>query len=146
MGMRAKDMMETTVLTVDEDVDALSCARLMAERRKGYALLLRGGATISGIVTEWDFLEKLVATGRDPTGVHVREIASSAVHSCAPDAPADEVVDRMSKEGIRRVIVMSGGRAVGIITAKNVLAIFRPYIDQLSSEIAGYRSDPTPLG
>jgi len=146
MPMRAKDMMETAVLTVDEDLDALSCARTMAERRKGYALLLHGGSSISGIITEWDFLEKLVAHGRDPAAVHVREIASPTVHSCAPDAPADEVVDRMSKEGIRRVIVMSGGRPVGIITAKNVLAMFRPYIDQLSSEIAGYHSDPTPLG
>jgi len=144
--MRAKDMMETTVLTVDENLDALSCARTMAERRKGYALLVRGGSTISGIVTEWDFLEKLVALGKDPTHVSVRDLASGQVHSCAPETPVDEVVDRMSREGIRRVIVMSGGRAVGIITAKTVLAKFRPYVDQISSEIAGYRADPTPLG
>jgi len=146
MGMRAKDMMETTVLTIDEETDALGCARTMAEHRKGYALLMRGGTTITGIVTEWDFLEKLVALGRDPARVRVREIASSTVQSCAPEAPVDEVVDRMAREGIRRVIVLAQGRAVGIITAKNVLAKFRPYVDQLSSEIAGYRTDPTPLG
>jgi len=146
MGMRAKDMMETTVLTVDEDVDALSCARTMAERRKGYALLTRGGMAITGIVTEWDLLEKLVAAGKDPRSTRIREIASPTVHSCTPEAPVDEVVDRMAREGIRRVIVMSGGRPVGIITARNVLATFRPYIDQLTSEIAGYRTDPTPLG
>lgn len=144
--MRAKDMMETTVLTVDENMDALSCARTMAERRRGYALLLRSGTTIAGIVTEWDFLEKLVASGREPARVPVREIASPEVHSCTPETPVDEVVDRMSKQGIRRVIVLSGGKAVGIITAKTVLAKFRPYVDQLSTEIAGYRTDPTPLG
>jgi CBS domain-containing protein len=46
MVLLAKDIMEKTVLTVDEAVDALTCARTMAQQRKGYAVLVRGAGTI----------------------------------------------------------------------------------------------------
>jgi CBS domain-containing protein len=145
MAMRAKDVMETPVLTVEAGTDALTCARTMAGRHKGYAVVLRAGH-VAGIVTEWDFVEKIVAAAADPSHVAVETIATPTVHSCAPDTPTDEVVGRMAKEGIRRMIVRSGDQVLGIITARTVLANFRQYVDQLSSEIAGYHSDPNPLG
>lgn len=145
MGMRAKDMMDPAVLTVDEDLDIRACARTMVAHRKGYSVLLRGGVTLAGIVTEWDIVEKVIAAGRDPAEVRAREIATPTIHSCAPETPADEVIAQMAKEGVRRMIVLSDGRAVGVITARTVLANFRSYVDQLSAQIAGYRSDPTAV-
>jgi CBS domain-containing protein len=147
MVLRAKDIMDTSVLTVDEEMVALTCAQTMVERRKGYAVVTRGDPTkVAGIVTEWDFLEKIVAPGIDPTQRRVKELASPTVHACSPDTPTDEVVTRMANLGIRRMVVRTDDRVVGVITAKNVLAIFRQYIDKLTSEIAGYQSTQTPLG
>jgi CBS domain-containing protein len=147
MVLRAKDIMDTSFLTVDEDVVALECAQRMVERRKGYAVVTRGGTTkASGIVTEWDFLEKVVAPGIDPTQRRVRDLASTTVHSCSPDTPTDEVVTAMSNLGVRRMVVRTDDRVVGVITAKNVIAIFREYVDKLTSEIAGFQSTQTPLG
>jgi len=144
--LHAKDIMETTVLTVDEGMDALACARTMAQQHKGYAVLTRGPGTIAGIVTEWDFLAKVVAPGLDPAKVRVRDIATSEVDSCAPETPTDEVVATMSERGIRRMVVRSGDRVLGIITARNVLKMFRQYVDKVSSEIAGYQATSTTLG
>jgi CBS domain-containing protein len=147
MVLRAKDIMDTSLLTVDQGMDALTCAQTMVERRKGYAVVTSGGPSkIAGIVTEWDFLERIVAPGVDPSEVLVKEIASENVHSCSPETPTDEVVTTMANLGVRRIIVRSGDQVVGVITAKNVLAIFRQYIDKLTSEIAGYQSSQTPLG
>jgi CBS domain-containing protein len=146
MVLLAKDIMEKAVLTVDEGVDALSCARTMVDQHKGYAVLTRGPGTLAGIVTEWDFLSKIVAPGRDPSQVRVREIATAQIDSCAPDTPTDEVVATMSERGIRRMVVRSGDRVLGIITARTVLRMFREYVDKVSSEIAGYQSPPNALG
>jgi len=147
MVLRAKDIMDTSVLTVDEEMVALECAQTMVERRKGYAVVTRGSpGKVAGIVTEWDFLEKIVAPGVDPTGKRVKDLASPTVHACFPETPTDEVVTMMSNLGIRRVVVRTGDRVMGVITAKNVIAIFRQYIDKLTSEIAGYQSTQTPLG
>jgi len=147
MVLRAKDIMDTSFLTVDEGMDALACAQTMVERHKGYAVVTRGGSTkAAGIVTEWDFLQRIVAARVDPARTLVKDITSPTVHSCAPDTPTDEVVATMANLGVRRMVVRTDDQVLGVITAKNVLAIFRQYIDRLTSEIAGFQSSQTPLG
>lgn len=146
MVLVAKDIMEKTVMTVDEGVDALTCARAMAKEHKGYAILVRSPGTLAGIVTEWDYLSKVVAPGLDAAKIPVRDIATAVVDSCLPDTPTDEVVSRMAEKGIRRMVVRTGDQVLGIITARNVLRMFREYVDKVSSEIAGYQSNPSTLG
>jgi signal-transduction protein with cAMP-binding, CBS, and nucleotidyltransferase domain len=147
MVLLAKNIMDASILTVDEETDALTCARAMVAQRKGYAIVTRGGPkTVAGIVTEWDFLEKVVAAGEDPSRVLVKQLASPNPQSCSPETPTDEVVTTMAKLGIRRIVVRSGDQVVGIITTRNILASFRQYIDKLSSEIAGYQSPSNALG
>jgi CBS domain-containing protein len=147
MVLLAKDIMDASILTVDGETDALSCARAMVAQRKGYAIVTQGGPkSIGGIVTEWDFLEKVVAAGEDPARVRVKDLASTNPQSCFPDTPTDEVVTTMAKLGIRRMVVRSGDQVVGIITTKNILASFRQYIDKLTSEIAGYQAPSNALG
>lgn len=147
MVQLAKEIMDKDVLTVDEEEDALSCARRMVGARKGYAIATRGGPDrISGIVTEWDYLEKVVAAGLDPKGVRVREIASPHVHSCAPETPTDEVATQMATLGVRRMVVRHGDRVLGVISSRHVIGIFRQYIDRLSAEIAGSRSTDSTIG
>jgi len=147
MVLLAKDIMDSSILAVDEATDALSCAKAMVAARKGYAVVTHGGPKkVAAIVTEWDFLDKIVARGADPSRVPVREIASPNPQSCSPETPTDEVVTTMANLGIRRIVVRSGDQVVGIITTKHILASFRLYIDKLSSEIAGYQTSTTPLG
>ena len=145
MVLLAKDIMDASILTVDEETDALTCARAMVAQHKGYAIVTRGPTKImAGILTEWDYLQKVVAAGEEPSQVRVKQLATADPKSCAPDTPTDEVVMTMAQQGIRRMVVRSGDQVVGVITAKNVLTNFRQYIDKLSSEIAGYQSSSTP--
>lgn len=147
MVVAAREIMDTNLLTVDEETDARSVAQKMVAARKGYAVVTRGGpTTIAGIVTEWDYLEHVVAPGVDASRIRIREIASTEVHSCAPDTPTDEVASRMSTLGIRRMVVRSGNQVVGVITSRHLIGIFRQYIDRLTSQMAGYQSPSTPLG
>jgi CBS domain-containing protein len=146
MVLLARDIMESKVLTVDGTINALACARTLAEQRKGYAVVLTPTGGVAGIVTEWDFLEKVVAAGRDPAQTSILEIATPILRSCAPDTPAEDVVEMMASNGVRRMVVRSGEQVVGIITSRDILAMFRGYVDKLSRQIAGYHSDPAPLG
>ena len=143
----AKNIMDSSILTVEDETDALTAARAMVAAHKGYAIVTHGGPkVVSGIVTEWDFLEKIVAQGAEPSRVQLKEICSPNPQSCSPETPTDEVVNTMAKLGIRRMVVRSGNEVVGIITTKHILASFRQYIDKLTSEIAGYQSTTTALG
>jgi CBS domain-containing protein len=147
MVLLAKDIMDTDLLTVDEETDALACARRMVAARKGYAIATRGGAaTVTGIVTEWDFIEKIVAPGTDPQTVRVKQIASSNVQGCGPETPTDEVASRMAALGVRRMVVRSGDQVVGVIASRHLIAAFREYIDRLTAQIAGSQSPGSPIG
>ena len=139
--------MDPNPLTVDEGTDALDAARRMVAARKGYAVVTRGGpTTIAGIVTEWDFLEKVVAAGRDPASVRLGESASPHVEGVEPDTPTDVVATTMAERGIRRLVVRSGDTVAGVITSRHLVRTFRQYVDKISSEIAGYNASTSPLG
>ncbi len=147
MVLQAKEIMDRDVLMVDEETDALAVARRMVAVRRGYAVLTRGaGGALAGIVTEWDFLEKVVAAGVAPATVPARSIGSPNVQTCTPETPTDVVASRMAEAGIRRIVVRSGEQVVGIITARQVIGIFRQYIDRLTSQIAGYNLSANPPG
>jgi len=147
MVLQAKEIMDRNLLTLDEETDALSAARRMVEARKGYAVLTRGpSATLAGIVTEWDFLEKIVASGVPPASVPVKAIGSSTVQSCLPETPTDEVASLMASQGIRRIVVRQGDQVVGVITSRQVIGVFRQYVDKLTAQIAGYNLGGNPPG
>ena len=134
--------MHADVLSLEPSTTALDCARRMAESRKGYAVLVQAGQ-LQGIVTEWDFLAKVVAKGIDPGATPVSAIASSPVATCDAETPTHEVIERMAREEIRRMVVTQQGRVVGMITSKEVIRAFRPYIDRISADISGYQPSLT---
>lgn len=135
MVVKAREIMHSDVMTVDPATTALACARQMVAAHKGYAVLLKEGR-MQGIVTEWDFLAKVVANGVDPATIPVASLASSPVSSCDVDLPTDQVVARMAQEGIRRMVVTQGGRVVGMITSRDVIKAFKPYVDKISADIS----------
>ena len=147
MVLRAKDIMDTDLLLVDEETDAFECARRMVAARKGYALATRGTPpTVWGIATEWDYIEKIVAPGLDPKNVRLRAIASPSLQACAPETPTDEVASRMAALGVRRMIVRSGDQVIGVIASRHLIAAFRQYIDRLTAQIAAGQADGSPIG
>lgn len=134
--------MHTDVLTVESSISALDCAHHMIEAHKEYAVLLKGGQ-MQGIVTEWDFLAKVVDRGVDPASTPVGSLASTPVASCDSETPTHEVIERMAREGIRRIVVTRAGRVVGMITSKDVINAFKPYVDQISADISRYQPSLT---
>ncbi|HKS59558.1 MAG TPA: CBS domain-containing protein [Thermoplasmata archaeon] len=141
MVLRAKDLMNTQFLTVDERRPILEVAREMAESHQGYALVARAGKAF-GIVTEWDFLARVLAAALDPT-TPVGAIASSPLVACDAETPTDELLRRMAELGVRRMLLTRSGEVVGVVAAKEVIASFQRYIDQLSADIARFQAPPS---
>lgn len=141
MVLRAHEVMHKDVLLVDGELSALEVARRMVEARKGYAIVNEDGKAL-GIVTEWDFLEKVLAKELDPRSVKIKEIASKPLISCEKDTPTEEVVEMMVEKGVRRLIVLDKGSVVGVITSKDILKIFKQYVDRISSIVARFSLTP----
>jgi CBS domain-containing protein len=111
----------------------------MKAKGNGFVIIASGGSP-EGIVTEWDFLAKIMAEGKDPAGVKLGDIMTSNLVSVDGNEGIDQVAQIMTQKGIRRVLVISDHKVLGVITAKTMLSRLKEYIDKVSSQIARLQS------
>ena len=136
----AKDIVESEFISLPRDTTCLEAARAMKAKKHGYVIVASSAGTPEGIVTEWDFLAKVVAEGRDPARVRLEEIMTSELVSVDSKTGLDQVAQLMTRKGIRRVLVLEDHRVLGIITAATMLSRMKEYVDKISSQIARLHS------
>ncbi len=136
MVLVAKDIVEKDFLSLQADISALDAARQMKAKRHGFAIIASSSGSPEGIVTEWDYLSKVVAEGKDPSRVRLAEIMTSSLVSVDAGEELDQVAQLMAQKGIRRVLVLKDHTVLGVITASIMLSRLKEYIDRISSQIA----------
>jgi CBS domain-containing protein len=142
MSFHAKDLAERDFIHLTREATVLDAAREMKERRHGYVVVLSPDGAPQGIATEWDFVEKVLAEGRDPSTTKLADIMSTNLVTVKAGDSFEDVTHLMVQRGIRRVLVLDGGKVLGIVTAKMVLSKLKEYVDKVSSQIARMQSPP----
>src|SRR5437660_1936700 len=140
MVLVAKDVVEKEFVTVPRDTNALDAARQMKATRHGFAIIASPSGSPEGIVTEWDYLSKIVAEGRDPSHVKLGDIMTGDLVSVDANVGLDQVAELMAHKGIRRVLVLKDHKVIGVITAAIMLSRLKEYVDKVSSTIARLQS------
>ena len=132
--------MERPVRSIIEDqkpvsasaaITVAAAARLMKERRIG-ALLVIDEGRLAGIFTERDALFRVIAEGRDPATTRVGEVMTANPRTIAPDRPFGHALHLMYEGGFRHVPVVDGGRALGVVSARDALG---PDLQQFIAEL-----------
>jgi CBS domain-containing protein len=136
MVMKARDIVEKDFISLPKDTTAYDAAKSMKERGRGFVVVADANGKPEGMVTEWDFLSKLIAEGRDPAGVRLGEIMTANLVTVKAEEELDSVAQLMSMRRVRRVLVVQNGKVLGIITARTMLAKMKRYIDRISAQIA----------
>jgi CBS domain-containing protein len=136
MVLVAKDIVEKDFLSMQRGTTALEAAKQMQSNRHGFVVVTTADGKPEGIVTEWDYLSKIVAAEKDPARVKLEEIMSVNLVTVKADEGLDEVAQLMAEKGIRRVLVIQDGKILGTITARTMLARLKDYIDRISTQIA----------
>ena len=110
------------VLVTAPDTTVLDASELMNERGTGSVLVLQDGKLI-GIFTERDLMRRVVAVRRDPGTTALREVMTTALVTCTPDAALADCGALMSERRIRHLPVLDeGGTVLGVITTGDLLA------------------------
>jgi len=140
------EVMERKVLTVDYDSNARDCAKAMAKRGVGCAIIVRESAAI-GIVTERDLVTKVVAEQFDASKVLVRDVMSTPLITVSPESSLTEAAELMAQYGIRRLVVIGAdGGLAGVITAidfAKVLAKKHNYKEVTLNALARFKEGPS---
>jgi CBS domain-containing protein len=117
LGEPVSNYMFREFASVGADDTVTAAARKMRDASATEALVLSGGSPM-GIITERDILYKVVAAGSNPSTMKVKEVMSSPVQTIEETAKVGDAIAKMSKLGIRRLGVTSGGKVVGMVTQK----------------------------
>jgi CBS domain-containing protein len=111
----------------------------MKERDVGIVPVVEGGRLV-GTVTDRDIVVRVVAEGKDPHSVRVREIASTDVVTVDPQQDLDEALRLMASHQVRRLpVVEEGGKLVGIVAQADVA---REANDKQTGELVEEISQP----
>ena len=142
--MRVRDIMVRDLVTIGEDESLETAARRMLDKRIGCLVVTSAGGKLSGIVTESDFtgkergfpfsaysapnvlgdwigadgIEGIYAAARDRK---VREIMTRRVITASEEEPLTDLAVRMIETRLHRIPVVRDGRAVGIVTRRDLL-------------------------
>ena len=120
--MKASDLMTRNPKTCEPDHDLQCAIEIMKAEDTGIVPVTEGNgeARVVGVATDRDIA--LVLGDRDarPSEVKVGDLMSREVVSVAPEADVAEVSRKMQKAQVRRVLVVDGGRLVGIISTADL--------------------------
>jgi CBS domain-containing protein len=119
---RVGDMAVKTVVSTYEDTTIREAARIMSDRRISSIVVVNRDGLPSGIATDRDFREKVVARGRDVDGP-VKDIMSSMLIRVDARDYCFEAVLRMIKYNIHHVLVIRDGALVGVITNHDLMML-----------------------
>jgi CBS domain-containing protein len=120
MGQSIKVVMTSNPCSIDADKSVAYAAKMLRDEDVGVAPIVEGDKLI-GMLTDRDIAIRVVAEGRDPDRVTVRDVASKQVVTIDPQQDLDEALRIMAKHKVRRLpVVEEDGKLVGVVAQADV--------------------------
>ena len=114
--------MSKPVRKVSKDMTVRKAVKLMDENNIGVLPVCEDDRPI-GVLTERDILRRVLAKGIDMDKYTVEDIMTKNPVTIAHDASILEATRLMSENNFRRLLVVKGGKLVGVVTAKDVIEV-----------------------
>ena len=137
MSKSVKDAMTANPCTIDADQTVAYAAKMMRDEDVGIAPVVEGQRLV-GTLTDRDIAVRVVADGKDPQVVKVREVASTDLITVDPQQDLDEALRLMANHQIRRLpVVEEDGRVVGVLAQADIAEEAKPKkVGELVEEIS----------
>lgn len=119
-----RDIMEKNVITIEHDKSALDAAKILKEKKISFLVIIKQGNPI-GIVSERDFVRKVVSEDRTASKIPLETIMSKNFRWVRPDTLIEEAVQKMLNNNIRRLLVLEENKLVGVITQTDLTSFLR---------------------
>lgn len=122
------NLMAKSIICGDPRQSLVAAAAQMRAHRIS-ALAVLDGEVIVGILTERDLL-RAIADGREPAATHVSQYMTHSPRTVEASEPAAKAAAIMVKHRVRHLPVTLGGRLIGFLSARDLLAL-QPWPQQL---------------
>ncbi len=119
-----RDIMEKNVITIEDDKSSLDAARLINEKDISFLVVVKDGIPI-GVVSERDFVRKIVAENTQASDIPLSKIMSYKFRWVEPTTEIEDAVQKMLNHNIRRLLVLENKKLVGVITQTDLASYLR---------------------
>jgi CBS domain-containing protein len=118
VSVTVREAMVPEPTTLRDGDDAQAAGRCFAENPEVRAVFVCvGDGRLLGVITRKTLVRVVVAAGRDPTAVPLREIAEPPIFTLDAGLPLDDAFHMLEERDLERVpVVEEGGRLVGVLS------------------------------
>jgi CBS domain-containing protein len=121
MAETARDLMTEGCECVNEGESVTDAARRLAQLNVGAMPICGDDNKLKGMLTDRDITVKVVAEGKDPSGVRAGDLAEGVPVTASVGDSADDVLKTMGENQVRRLPVLDNDKnLVGIISQADV--------------------------
>ncbi|MEN6386800.1 MAG: CBS domain-containing protein [Phycisphaerales bacterium] len=117
---KAKTIMSTKLIYVKRQTEVYDAIRTLVENNITGLPVVNDDMTIAGIITEKDVLRLLYET--ENKSEKVEDFMTKGVVSFNEEDSLIDIAECLIKNSFRRVLITSGGKLVGIISRKDIIA------------------------
>ncbi len=121
---QVRDIMNKRVITISKEKTCLEAASLLQEKDISFLVVTEGQNPV-GILSEADFVRKLVAKNMTASGVPISDIMSHKFRWVEPTTSIEDAVQKMLNNNIRRLLVLENEKLVGVITQTDLASHLR---------------------
>ena len=120
MAKKIHELMSPNPCAIEAEKPVAYAAKMMKDEDVGLAPIVEGDRLV-GTLTDRDIVTRVVAEGKDPQSVAVREVASTRLVTIDPEDKLDEALKLMAQNQVRRLpVVGQDGRLVGVVAQADI--------------------------
>ena len=124
------------IVSASPEQNVREVAELMHRTRVGAIPVVEADVLV-GIFTERDLLTRVVVADRDPRETRVSEVMTHEVMSAQLDDLVEHCLEQMRRTGCRHLPVLHGGRAIAMLTMRDLL---RDEVEEQDAELRTLRA------
>ncbi len=141
--MKVQDVMVEQVITIDENMSVKQAADIMNQHEIGSIIAVKNGK-VTGIVTERDFLKRVVAVDKNANKIMVKDVMSTPLTVVSPDTELEEATRLMFQKKIKKLPVVNKDGLVGIVSLTDI-ARFQPALIKILQVFAASQNPPKSM-
>lgn len=133
-------IMNSDAIILESDRFVAEAITLTKERNQRSVLASHKGEVV-GLVSKTDILYKIIAEGRNPSKVRLREIMTSPVLAVDPRTTVREALSIMNKRNVRQLMVHAYSAVLGIVSREEVSRM----VEKIALAMEGTALEGTPM-
>jgi len=142
LDARLASLPRKTPLTCSAHTPLATALQQMHDRRVGSVLVVDDAMAPLGILTRHDILGRVTLPQR-PLDTPIASVMSTPLQTLSVEHTLQDAALAMSRHGIRHLPVTEGGRVVNIVSERDLFALQRLSLKQISTQLRGAPDEGT---